>query len=245
MRSSTSRTESPSPIAELYARGQVGELESILRSIEEGVAAGHRMALATIVGVRGSTYRREGARLLVPEHGPPVGTISGGCLEDDVRSAATEVMASGTPQLLRFDLTADDEAVWGWGLGCNGIIDVLVEPNDLAVQTAAAVKRALEERQTLAVVSVVHAVAGGPPPGTRFAIDQRGRVEGSLGDDHRDREAREVARMALADDRPGLVELATGERAFVDVMRPPIRLLVCGAGPDAPPLVRFAAGLGW
>ena len=59
----------------------MSELQDVLSAIERGRANGDRMALATVVGVKGSTYRREGARLLVPAKGKPVGTISGGCLE--------------------------------------------------------------------------------------------------------------------------------------------------------------------
>src|SRR5919197_1624820 len=133
----------------------MSELQEVLRAIEEGRARGDRMALATIVGVSGSTYRREGARLLVPENGKPVGTISGGCLEGDVRETAKEVMETGIPRLLHFDLTADDEVVWGWGLGCNGVVDVFVEPAEGAVETAGAIRTAVEERRRLAVVTVV------------------------------------------------------------------------------------------
>jgi xanthine dehydrogenase accessory factor len=222
----------------------VGELESILRSIEEGVAAGHRMALATIVGVRGSTYRREGARLLVPEHGPPVGTISGGCLEDDVRSAAAEVMASGTPQLLRFDLTADDEAVWGWGLGCNGVIDVFVEPAAGAAETATAMRRAIDERRSLAVVTVISS-GGEPRPGARMVVGPDGESEGSLGEARLDQPAIFASVRALREGRSGRCELADSLDAYIEVLAPPLRLLVCGAGHDAVPLVRSAAGLGW
>src|SRR6266536_290112 len=172
----------------------MSELQDVLRAIEDGRNRGDRMALATIVGVKGSTYRREGARLLVPENGKPVGTISGGCLEGDVREAAKEVMARGVPRLMHFDLTADDEVVWGWGLGCNGVIDVFVEPAEGAFGTAGAVRRALE---------------------------------------------------ALAEERSRTIELANGVRAFVEVLAPPLRLLVCGAGYDAIALVRSAGGLGW
>src|SRR5216110_3295053 len=122
----------------------MSELQDVLAGIERGRANGDRMALATIVGVKGSTYRREGARLLVPAEGKPVGTISGGCLEGDVRVAAAEVMTDGVPRLMHFDLTADDEAVWGWGLGCNGVIDVSIEPAEGAASTAAALRRALD-----------------------------------------------------------------------------------------------------
>src|SRR5712691_11866273 len=133
----------------------MSELQDVLRAIEEGRDRGARMALATVVGVQGSTYRREGARLLIPEEGRPVGTISGGCLEGDVREAAIEIMRDGRPRLLHFDLTADDEAVWGWGLGCNGIVDVFVEPAEGAFRTAGAIRRAIEEQRDLVAVTVV------------------------------------------------------------------------------------------
>ena len=104
------------------------ELRDILQAIEAGRARGEKMALATIVGVQGSTYRREGARLLVDATGQMTGNISGGCLEGDVAVVADEVMRAGTPRLATYDLTADDDTVWGLGLGCNGAVDVLVEP---------------------------------------------------------------------------------------------------------------------
>src|SRR5438093_9459979 len=149
----------------------MSELQDVLRAIEEGRARGERMALATVVGVKGSTYRREGARLLIPAQGKPVGTISGGCLEGEVREAAAEVMKEGTPRLLHFDLTADDEAVWGWGLGCNGVVDVFVEPAEGAVATAGAIRRALEEQRAVALVTVVAAAEGAPMrPGSRLLV---------------------------------------------------------------------------
>src|SRR5437867_12178232 len=138
----------------------MSELLDVLRAIEEGRTRGDRMALATVVGVKGSTYRREGARLLIPSQGKPVGTISGGCLEGEVREAAAEVMSTGRPRLMRFDLTADDEAVWGWGLGCNGMVDVFVEPAEGAFETAGALRRAVEEHRDLVAVTVIASEEG-------------------------------------------------------------------------------------
>src|SRR5947199_4489362 len=155
-RNSTRRTAWEETIASTLVAA-VSELKDVLHAKLEGAAKGDRMALATIVEVKGSTYRREGARLLIPERGKPVGTISGGCLEGDVREAAAEVMAEGHPRLLHFDLTADDEVVWGWGLGCNGVIDVFIEPAEGAASTAAALRRALDDETALAVVTVVEA----------------------------------------------------------------------------------------
>ena len=105
------------------------------------------MALATIVAVRGSTYRRPGARLLVPEDGAPIGNISGGCLEGDVTDMARIVMEEGRARLAGWDLTADDDEVWGLGLGCNGAIEVFIEPADRAAEVAGALRMALEEER--------------------------------------------------------------------------------------------------
>lgn len=202
------------------------------------------MALATIVGVEGSAYRREGARLLIPEHGEPVGTISGGCLEGDIGIAAAEVIESGAPRLLRFDLTADDEVVWGWGLGCNGVIDVFVEPAQGAAATAAAMRRAIDGREAVAVVTVI-ASGGQPPPGARMLVHPDESTEGALGDPALDQRAREEALGALAERRSSRTEPVEGVETFIEVVTPPPRVLVCGAGHDAIPLVRSAAGLGW
>jgi xanthine dehydrogenase accessory factor len=224
----------------------VSELQDVLRAVEEGKARGERMALATIVGVKGSTYRREGARLLIREQGDPIGTLSGGCLEGDVRLAADDVMRSGRPQLIHFDLTADDEAVWGWGLGCNGVIDVFVEPADGAAVTAEAIRRAVDEGHHVVSVIVVEAAEGSAAsPGRRMLVHADGSTEGSLGDPALDTVAQERAVRALQEERSGTEELAGDTRAFFEVLVPPIRVLVCGAGHDAIPLVRFAAGLGW
>ena len=224
----------------------MSELQDVLRAIELSRARGDQLALATIVGVQGSTYRREGARLLVPANGNPVGTISGGCLEGDVRVAAAEVIAEGVPCLLHFDLTADDEAVWGWGLGCNGVVDVFVEPAEGAVETAGAIRRAVDDQRHLVTITVIEADVGSETkPGARMLVHPGGDTEGSLGNGQLDELGRDEALRALAAGRSGIVGLANGVRVFVEVLIPPLRLLVCGAGHDAIPLVRFAGSLGW
>lgn len=207
------------------------------------------MALATIVAVKGSTYRRPGARLLVPETGTMVGNISGGCLEGEVEQAAREVMQRGEPRILTFDLTADDEAVWGWGLGCNGVIDVFVEPADRAAEVARALRLALEEDRPIAHVTVLDSAVGSVRPGNHMIVHPGGEREGSLGDpeDGDVTLAREAER-AIRDGRSQIV--AAGEeqrqiRAFVEVLEPAPRVLVCGAGHDAVPLVHLVASLGW
>jgi xanthine dehydrogenase accessory factor len=224
----------------------MSELQDVLRAIEDAAAKGESMALATVVAIRGSTYRREGARLAIPAEGNPVGTISGGCLEGEVCQIAGDVMREGTTRLLRYDLTADDEAVWGWGLGCNGVIDVFVEPAQQAVQMAGAIRRAIDEQRELVSVTVIEAPEGSAAaPGARMLVEPDGTTEGSLGDPALDEAARDAAALAIEEERSRVVPLGGGVDAFVEALVPPIRLLVCGAGHDAIPLVRFAAGLGW
>jgi len=198
----------------------VSELDDVLSALENAV--GDDVALATVVAARGSTYRREGARLVIPAEGDTVGNISGGCLEGDVIQTAREVLASGRPQVLHFDLTADDEAVWGWGLGCNGAIDVLVEPASGARPFLAAMRAARREHRQVALVTVVD----GPGTGARMIAHPDGSSQGDLGS-----AARNAALEVLASGPSATLTLEPeGTRAFIEVLEPPLRLVVCGAG---------------
>lgn len=221
----------------------MSELDDVLAALAaSGGGGGEGVALATVVAARGSTYRRTGARLVVPSGGEPVGNISGGCLEGDVVQTAAEVLASGRPRLLHFDLTADDEVVWGWGLGCNGVIEVLVEPAANALASVAALQAARREHRPLALVTVLD----GDNLGTRLVVHPDGRTEGGLGDPHLDQVAGEQGLEGLARGTSQTHELgSTAVRALVEVLQPPLRLVVCGAGHDAIPLVAAGAGLGW
>ena len=223
----------------------MSEIGDVLAAIEALSAKGERMALATIVAVRGSTYRRPGARLLVPEEGSPVGNISGGCLEGDVADMARVVMEEGRARLAGWDLTADDDAVWGLGLGCNGAIEVFIEPAEKAAEVAGALRAALEEERPISVVTVVESSHPGVDPGARLVVRPDGTSDGSLGDATVDAPAMEAAKRLLGEERSEVRELADGVRAFVEVLDPPLRLVVCGAGHDAIPLVRAASVLGW
>jgi xanthine dehydrogenase accessory factor len=224
---------------------RVSELTDVLQAIESLSARGERLGLATIVAVRGSTYRRPGARLLVPEEGELIGNVSGGCLEGDVADVARIVMREGVARVVSFDLTADDDAVWGWGLGCNGAIELFVEPADKAAEVAGALRMALEEERPIAMVTVLESSAPGIERGDRLIVRPDGSTERSLGDGALNARAREAALDQLRLERSEVRSLGEGVRAFVEVLEPPLRLVVCGAGHDAAPLVRAAAGLGW
>ena len=224
------------------------EIADVLEAIETLSERGEKMALATVVAVRGSTYRRPGARLLVRDGGELIGNISGGCLDGDVQELARQVMGNGQARLVDFDLTADDEAVWGWGLGCNGAMELFVEPAEKAFEVAGALRRAVEEEREVSVVTVIESSVDGVERGARLVVHPDGHREKSLGNAEVDDAAAAAAGAALA---KGLsikqdLEVAGGVvTAFVEVLEPSPRLLICGAGHDAIPLVRFAAALGW
>ena len=226
----------------------MGETAQVLSAITTLQAQGRRMALATIVGVKGSTYRRAGARLLVPEGGELVGNLSGGCLEGEVEGLARAVMADGRPRLTLFDLTADDEVIWGWGLGCNGAIEVFIEPADKAAETADALRTAIEQERPIAVVTVIDSTMETIPAGARILMRPGEAAEGSTGHAAADDALADLASATLA---TGIAEtraitFAEGElRVFMEALQPPIRLLVCGAGHDAIPLVAAASAMGW
>jgi xanthine dehydrogenase accessory factor len=221
------------------------ELRDILDAIDEAQARGERVAVGTVIRVRGSTYRREGARLLIRPDGGTVGSVSGGCLEGDIAEIAKDVLATGRPRLAQYDLTSDDDAVWGLGLGCNGAIDVFIEP--VAGDLSARLRRSIDERQTLVLATLITGPEG-LVPGARLYVPEDGAAGGSLGDRALDERAAAAARAQLAARRSAVVGLETragSAEVFIEVLIPPLPLLICGAGHDVIPVVRLAHELGW
>src|SRR3954469_20603305 len=201
----------------------MSEIVDVLAASERLQAEGQRMALATIVAVRGSTYRRPGARLLVPEQGAPVGNLSGGCLEGDVADMARVVMDEGAARLAGWDLTADDDDVWGLGLGCNGAIEVFIEPAERAVAVTHALREALEQETSICVVTSLESDISGVEPGARIVVRTDGSVEGHLGDADVDAEAPVGRKELRAAGRSETRTFAGSVRSFVEVLEPPLR----------------------
>ena len=103
------------------------ELRDILRAFD-ALEPGDTAALASIVHSEGSTYRRTGARSIWLPDGSSIGVLSGGCIEGDLAERARRVVEAGAPTLVRYDTTDDHDALLGTGLGCRGVVDILVEP---------------------------------------------------------------------------------------------------------------------
>ena len=100
----------------------------IISAFDKAQTEGKQTALATVVHVEGSSYRREGARMLIAEDGELTGAISGGCLEGDALRKALFVMQEKKAKLVVYDTINEDDVEVGFQLGCNGIIQVLIEP---------------------------------------------------------------------------------------------------------------------
>jgi xanthine/CO dehydrogenase XdhC/CoxF family maturation factor len=211
------------------------ETERILDAIRRARESGQRVALATIVRVRGSAYRREGARILVRDDGSYECLLSGGCLEPAVADAAARVITTGRPVVIEYDL--EEDSVWSVGIGCSGAVDIYIERVDDEALTRDWL--GLLERADPAVL--VKPLGGG---GGLLVCEDT--VTGTLGNATLDNEAAAQARARL---RAAVPESGTewihDAELFFEVSVPPPQLVVFGANSDAEPLVRYAWDLGF
>lgn len=211
----------------------------ILTAWAEAVLERNPAILATVVKVSGSSYRNPGARMLVTGNGGRTGSISGGCLEGDVLKKAWWLTSENPVALRVYDNTSEEEAIWEFGLGCNGIVHVLLErweagSSPLTIELLEACRK---DRRG----GVLATVLSGDALGRQLALFPDGSIrpygilpDRAVKDAHRAMHRRESA-----------LETYGGNEVFVEFIAPPVPLLVVGAGHDALPVVRLAKELGW
>ena len=216
------------------------ELRDILTGWHALAARGERGVLASVVFASGSTYRRPGARLLVMPDDEMIGLLSGGCLEGDLLEHAVRVRHQGRPERVHYDATGDDDILWGLGLGCAGVVDVLLEPVD-AQQPGPL--HWLESWRDARATGVLATDLSDEGLGRRWALHPDGRIEMRGPEGELPNQGR-CLRETLASGRSRRLQLGELELAL-EVVRPPLRLALFGAGPDAEPVVRLALELGW
>ncbi|WNC12263.1 XdhC family protein [Brevibacillus brevis] len=222
----------------------------VLRAIEEARREGKKGALATVIRVRGSAYRREGAKMYVEESGRFTGLISGGCLERDVAETARTVIEQGQPVIKRYEL--DEDLVWGLGLGCPGTVEILIEPvsNETHPAFALWTEDVLRGRAG-ALCTVMNQDSDALSLERRLWIPETGSAAGSLGDVGLNRMAAEWTRTLLRKQHPRPVRqsftLADGTTAdvFIDIAVPEPTVMIFGAGHDAMPVARLSQSLGY
>jgi xanthine/CO dehydrogenase XdhC/CoxF family maturation factor len=225
----------------------MNELLSLLSAADSLRQSGEPFLVATVVRVSGSSYRRPGARMLLTRDRWIAGSVSGGCLEADlVRKGWWRT--TGGPCIVRYDASVDaDELGWGLGLGCEGIVDVLVERGDAAAVDPLAIAARCVGGQECAAVATV--IADGPLPlGARVSLSAGDVVESDVADSRWQGALLAECRRVLESGPAGVASVRAGGatlEALVELSRPPPRLFVLGAGHDAVPVVTLAKAVGW
>ena len=225
------------------------ELEDIIGAFSMAAGTGKKTALATVVHVDGSSYRRPGARMLIIEDGTLTGAISGGCLEGDALRKALLVIQQQRPMLVTYDTSDEEDAVMGLGLGCNGIIQVLIEPIDTSnPENSIGLLQAIATKRQYAVVITLFSLYNrqGPQPGTCILFTEDGNITGDTS--YGTSELAQLANDALQNRQSSFHHHVTAQQnftAFVEFIPPPVSLVIIGAGNDVVPLAAMASLLGW
>ncbi len=120
----------------------------VLKRAEQWIAEGRRAVMGTIVRTWGSAPRPVGSLVVIRDDGQVVGSVSGGCIEDDlVDKVRSKALALGRPQRLTYGITADE--AFRFGLPCGGTLELVLEPLGAGSRVAELLQRIGEGRQTL------------------------------------------------------------------------------------------------
>ena len=203
---------------------------------------GAPLVLATVYETLGSTYSKRGARMLIDENGIYAGMLSGGCVEGDLAIRARAAIDTGEAQEVSFELDADGDDLWGLGVGCDGVMRILLQRIDANgdYEPYACIKSVEQGRDRARLVTVV--TASNEQAGATVIVSSNGDVL------HAGAAERSADLESFAGASDGLHEAEIGGagcRLLVTDVLPDRRLLVLGAGRDAEPVVRFAVELGW
>lgn len=223
------------------------EINHIISEYAKVDHTNRQVALATVVRVRGSSYRSPGARMLITDDGHWVGSISGGCLEGDALRKARQVMRDKIPMAVTYDTREESNQKLGIGLGCNGIIDVLIEPvsHEENNNPISILRQISEEQEAVALATVFNDSFQGA--GKKILINQAGDLLSNFMDS-------EITPMVL-NDLKKIFETSRSEvksyshpracEVFVELIQPTISLIIFGGGFDARPVSHLAKSLGW
>lgn len=229
------------------------EIKAIISAYDKIDKATVHAALATVVRVEGSSYRRTGARMLVMDDGVWIGGISGGCLEGDALKRARLAITKSAPSLITYDTTQDDAHQIGVGLGCNGIIDVLFTPLNYQDKNnpVEILKSCVQtNRQTHILITVTELIGkwNNIIPGK---VIQYNRPEDLkvFGDLFIENQILEKINLQTKNNKSATqhIESTDGRRLylFIEILPPEIHLVLMGHQYDVYPLAKLIKEIGW
>ncbi len=224
------------------------ELQAICEAYEKVDFNQQKAALATVVRVRGSSYRSPGTRMLITDDGRWTGSISGGCLEGDALRKARQVMKEKKTMTVTYDTSEDDKQPFAINLGCNGIIDVLFEPIDSAdEQNPVLLFKNLSGKQE--TVSLATVFAGHDSlMGKKVILDGSKSIRQSLDQPSlAERIKHDLADLLETKRSRAVSYKVNGDvcEVFLELIQPVIQLMIFGTGFDARPLSETGKKLGW
>jgi len=229
----------------------VKEIREIIKAYDAAVHAGKRSALAAVVHLDGSSYRRPGARMLVTDEGELTGAISGGCLEGDALRKALHVLSQQQSKLVTYDTSDEEDATIGIQLGCAGIIQVLFEPikavdPDNPIQL---LRKAVAIRQKSVLVTLFSLEnKRNEQPGTCLLMEANGNISGQIPYPELESFILEDVRASMEAEQSSFKQYVGNDfnvTAFIEFLQPAVSLVVIGAGNDAIPMMQLGDMVGW
>jgi xanthine/CO dehydrogenase XdhC/CoxF family maturation factor len=219
------------------------ELNDIILAYDKAMLQNKRTALATVVKVEGSSYRRPGARMLITEDGEITGAISGGCLEGDALRKAQFAMFEQKNKLEIYDTTDDEDNKLGVQLGCNGIVYILFEPiqNDYENNPINLLKEVATQRKDAVLITLFNPNKNLPQKGT---VAFKNEEESFFRNDDV-KSLQTECRQVLQQKNSFVKNCEESCSVLFQFIPPAMELVIVGAGNDVQPLVEMASLLGW
>ncbi|MCI0337628.1 MAG: XdhC family protein [Acidobacteria bacterium] len=221
-------------------------MQEVFDQIEKLGKSEKRVAMATLVATRGTSPKKEGAKMWVSEAGRILGSVTiGGCVDAQVIEESEEALASFKPRLFSVDLGEED--AWEGGFTCAGTIQVMIEPLDLADPEDRLVNLYQAVQDEVKIGKCVVVATHLEDTSSKLVIFEDGRVSGTLGEPLLDREARETALNLMQKRASCTVMLKTASSStdvFFEVHGPSPTLIIFGAGPVSMHLVNLAREMG-
>lgn len=217
------------------------EIFDIIKAYDFAQKNKRQTALATVVKVEGSSYRRPGARMLVTDDGGLTGAISGGCLEGDALRKALQVMHQQKPMLVTYDTTDEDDAKLGIQLGCNGIVQILIEPVVDKIGNAIEILKNIANQRGDAVIATLFSLENkkSEAAGTYGLLTEEVITDKLLPEDLiRDMQTALIQKSSFIKEHQA-------HQVLIEYVPTPVSLIIFGGGNDAIPLVKMSDILGW